>query len=156
MKLRNKKTGEIIHYTGSQMIEVWYDNGKGGLDNVIYSSLADLNEDWEDYEEAKGYWFIDIDGKINYGDMENVTVKDMRKIGNYFKTKEEAEQAVKKLKAWKRLKEARFIFTDYHYRLEDDDALITYRLNIEGDGFAYEDLTDDLRLLFGGEDEQRN
>ena len=39
MKLRNKKTGEVII-----LIDHIFDN---------YSSLAELNEDWEDYQPAE-------------------------------------------------------------------------------------------------------
>ena len=40
MKLRNKKTGEIVEATDFNIIS-------------DYNSLAELNEEWEDYEEPK-------------------------------------------------------------------------------------------------------
>lgn len=49
MKLRNKKTGDIANIMGDQDFfrvytdAVWHD----------YASLAELNEDWEDYKPAE-------------------------------------------------------------------------------------------------------
>lgn len=74
----------------------------------------------EDYEEPREYWYIDIDGEINSGDMEDDTVKDMRKIGNYFETKEETERAVEKLKAWKRLKDKGVKIVGWDYSVNVD------------------------------------
>ena len=50
MKLRNKKTGEII-----TKIDVSQDNESIWIMDIpkIYRSLAELNADWEDYEENK-------------------------------------------------------------------------------------------------------
>lgn len=47
MKLRNKKTGEILE-TGDHAATVWKKNGYG--DHYSYNSLAELNEEWEDYK----------------------------------------------------------------------------------------------------------
>ena len=48
MKLRNKKTGEITEVIFIEddciCVDVW--NGSGGT----YHSLAELNEEWEDYD----------------------------------------------------------------------------------------------------------
>ena len=93
MKLRNKKTGEIVEATDFNIMS-------------DYNSLAELNKEWEDApEEPKEYWYIDIDSGIMFDNVEDDTVKVMREIGNYFETREEAEKAVEKLKAWKRLKD---------------------------------------------------
>lgn len=46
MKLRNKKTGEIIIPTDYTFVS--YDDGIR-YDHHIYYSLAELNEEWEDY-----------------------------------------------------------------------------------------------------------
>lgn len=50
MKLRNKKTGEILE-TGNHAATVWKKNGYG--DHYSYNSLAELNEEWEDYKPAE-------------------------------------------------------------------------------------------------------
>ena len=53
MKLRNKKTGEIKD--ACEVLDMKQEDG------VMYKyyTLAELNENWEDYEEPKEYWFID-------------------------------------------------------------------------------------------------
>ena len=156
MKLRNKKTGEIVQ------LSVKCENGgelrtfdlNTNADKPI--TLAELNDEWEDYEEPKEYWFIDtILHKIRLGtdksDEEWIRFKSWSKeIGNYFETKEEAERAVEKLKAWKRLRDNGFKFEGIEKR--------GYYIKFY-QGRSYE--TDkqcqqamkDLDLLFGGEDE---
>lgn len=56
MKLRNKKTGEVLNvwsfYDGNQTINLKYFNNDGQV-NLEYSSLAGLNEDWEDYKPVE-------------------------------------------------------------------------------------------------------
>ena len=162
MKLKNKKTGEI----GTLIVDGAYnfvtnfaveDEERNRLGE--YNSLAELNEEWEDYEEPKdkGYWYIDDLCRMRYSSELLDEIDDrpnnwmIRKLcGNYFDTREEAEKAVHKLQAWKRLK---------------DDG-ITYSLD-EGDGTPYiiihskEEkgpvqkvlrVLEDLTLLFGGEE----
>ena len=114
MKLRNKKTGEIVELCSSQdfyedKVHLFLDTKNG---RQYYDSLAELNAEWEDYEEPKEYWYTDYGGRIkpmnDANDEEDVARKE---IGNYFETKEEAKKAVEKLKAWKRLKDKGFRFT---------------------------------------------
>lgn len=142
MKLRNKKTGEIVE---------WFNN----TDGIFPNTLAELNEEWEDApEEPKEYWYIDsaCDGDIDRAeifDCEHCKRIDEfnKSIGNYFETKEEAEKTVEKLKAYKRLKdEYGFKFTgwerDEQYR---GDFIITAQdWNTSDDKL--------LDLLFGGEE----
>ena len=106
MKLKNKKTGEIVSLDG----ELLFDNKVMLLKH--YNSLSELNEEFEDYEEPKEYWYINSDSAIYATDCGKYPDSDLlrEEIGNYFETKEEAEKAVRKLKAWKRLKEAGFVF----------------------------------------------
>ena len=135
MKLRNKKTGEIKEV---QPLAI------GG-----FRSLAELNKEWEDYDEkiSKEYWFIDTyEGTIVEKTIVcfETTDKERKEIGNYFETKEEAERAVEKLKAWKRLKDKGFRFDDWH-----PDVGIGFELwNTE---LEKESVRSDLDLLFGGE-----
>lgn len=105
MKLRNKRTGEIgkpafigVDYEITILPE---DKNKKAR---YYKTLAELNEEWEDYEEPEEYWCITGRGNLHYlQDMTDENDKDHREIGNYFETKEEAEKARDKLKAWHKL-----------------------------------------------------
>lgn len=141
MRLRNKKTGEI-----------------GTTDTIIpgFNSIKQLNEEWEDYEEPECYWCInDLNGEpfqvecSHYAGGEEYYEKsiEMRKqIGNYFETKEEAEKAVEKLKAWKRLKDKGFEFTSWK---GDEIEFVNECPNEVKD---IEEFESDLDLLFGGEE----
>lgn len=54
----------------------------------------------------KEYWFITCCGDVDVEPDDGTdTNKECKEIGNYFNTREEADQAVKKLKAWKLLKD---------------------------------------------------
>lgn len=147
MKLRNKKTGEIGHLTSTNWNEIALiimDNN--GVQLAKYSSLAGLNKEWEDApEESKEYWYIDIDGGIILDNVEDDTVKVMREIGNYFDTLEEAEKAVEKLKAWKRLKDKGFKFDCWYGSSKD----IVFSIPQE---IIDRPTAKDLDLLFGGEE----
>ena len=145
MKLRNKKTGEII-----EKCPGWFAINSGEQIKQ-YNSLTKLNEEWEDYEEPKTVFCI-----TDWGDIREYTTKEERfafkqklEIGNYFETKEEAELAVRKLKAWKRLKEAGFRFDEWeenHHNL----GIIEFSFDkVENNVWDFEK---DLDLLFGGEE----
>ena len=156
MKLKNKKTGEIgnlLPYGGEDgRIWVWIDNMS--RPEYRYHSLAELNEEWEDYEEPKVYWYMSNRGDIRFIDDEDTDWDNERKqIGNYFETKEEAERAVEKLKAWKRLIEAKFRFTDCGYNLDEiSSSLISADGKVCFELMCYEDFEEDLDLLFGDEE----
>jgi len=148
MKLRNKKTGEIGHFTSTNWNEIALiimdDNG---VQLAKYSSLAELNAEWEDYEEPKDFYIVEqrgiVGSRYNTG---NEYVKQFKEIGNYFETREEAEQAVEKLKAWKRLKDKGFKFVDFN-RVNDCASLIRATFD-EG----WSEIYDDLDTCFGGEE----
>lgn len=162
MKLKNKKTGEIKNavdidmYTDSVYLKV--SDSEFDNETIEYHSLAELNEEWEDYEESKEYWFIDT-GSIPMVKKSNnpilPTGEDIDKqIGNYFETKEETERAVEKLKAWKRLKDKGFRFTG----ITPNRRYIKYNYGeiLSKHGICYDkaiQFENDLDLLFGGEDE---
>lgn len=48
MKLRNKKTGRIVNFR-----HIAFDEPKDDRENYSYSSLAQFNEEWEDYKPAE-------------------------------------------------------------------------------------------------------
>lgn len=138
MKLKKKQTGVIVDSIQPLI-------GGGG-----YSSLAELNEEWEDYEGPKEYWYMDYGGRIkainDANDKEDMARKS---IGNYFETKEEAEQAVGKLKAWKRIKES---LIDHVLKYEFDELTEDIHANISFSVESYPSVGKDLTLLFGGEE----
>lgn len=115
MKLKNKKTGEIGYFCFANWDSpVLIIMDKNGVQLAKYNSLAELNEEWCDYEEKpKGYWFIDAYGNIvqneitkHYGDEYidmTAAYESQKQIGNHFETPEEAEKAVEKLKTWHKL-----------------------------------------------------
>lgn len=143
MKLRNKNTGEIVDtwsfYDGNETVNLKYFTDDGQV-NLEYRSLAELNEEWEDYE-PKEFWYIVQDGDI-FSDNDTVTedyANRLQAIGNYFESIEEAKKAVEKLKAWKRLKDKGFINT----------RVFTMNLNwCESDNDTWKDYS----LLFGEEE----
>ena len=148
MKLKNKKTGEINNWCIDKDVIRTCDG------EIVYKSLAELNEEWEDYEEPKDHWFISDGAGHEVGIFASEKgllpeIEEYRKeIGNYFETREEAEKAVEKLKAWKRLKDKGFRFTainpgsrNIHFGME-----ASYY-------FVPDNVQDDLDLLFGGENE---
>ena len=147
MRFRNKKTGQegnfIINKDHFECVD---------LDYVPeYRNLAELNEEWEDYEEPKEYWCIDWTGGVNH-----ITVldgvdkykEDKKAIGNYFETKEEAEKAAEKLKAYKRLKDKGFKFNCWY----GGSRTIDFEIADYKELLLPEEICDDLNLLFGGED----
>lgn len=146
MKLRNKKTNEIGRMVCTNMPLTTVHTPDGGI--YSYRTLAELNEEWGDYEEPKEYWTIDwtctgvTTNKYSGDDVDDFN----KSIGNYFETKEEAELAVRKLKAWKRLKDKGFRFVEHRNTLANVGC--PYRFVIEASVDACEKA--DLDLLFGG------
>lgn len=133
MKLRNKKTGKVVE---------WFNN----TDGILPNTLARLCQEWEDMpEEPKEYWFIDYDGGIIPFDRQKETATDkmMKSIGNYFETKEEAERAVEKIKAWKRLKDKGF--KSYSSSICGDDFIAHFKLTNHVD---YSQSIDDFDCVF--------
>ena len=57
MKLRNKKTGEIVEAYKEEPIDLFFylgtDDQRTELNRKTYGSLAELNEEWEDYKPAE-------------------------------------------------------------------------------------------------------
>lgn len=124
MKLRNKKTSKVKDV----WVQASYVNvSKGitvGAGNILttndihhYDSLAELCKEWEDVpEDPKEYWYIDpmVCGVYCTKIKKDEDLYDFNKqIGNYFETKEEAEKALKKLKALERLRKNGFRFDGF-------------------------------------------
>lgn len=154
IQLRNKKSGKIatlavdgaLKYVQAFAVE---DDSMERLGE--YKTLAELNAEWEDVPEPKEYWAIDCfspDGELvsQFGRCSERIIENRKQIGNYFETKEEAEKAVQKFKAWKRLKNNGFRF------LGIKDLIITYSLGNYDNSFITQ-INKDLELLFGGEND---
>ena len=143
MELRNKKNGEIVNSKELLTDDIIIDLFSKDFD-YFNSKLDKIQEEWEVYEEPKEYYWIDYDGKVkSFIDLYEWQDK-MKEIGNYFETKEEAEKAVEKLKAVKRLKDNGFRFKAYQL------AELNIKFFLD---HGYTKMGDDLDLLFGGEDE---
>jgi hypothetical protein len=141
MKLRNKKTGEIVVF------------GEGVVDltKIGCKNVAEMMEaGWEDYE-PKVVYYISWDGMV-LNSADKTGWQNAKAIGNYFETEEEAEKAVEKLKAWKRLKDKGFdfagVFTENGVNEIDFEISNGEKWNDE----QIEEFEDDLQLLFGGEE----
>lgn len=163
-QVKSKITGDIgeLDLKEGVFIVVCYDLNTKETVKSYYKSLEDLCDEWKDYEELETFWFIDEEGIIRDTTDENWSEESVgaaKSIGNYFETKEEAEKAVEKLKAWKRLRDKGFKFSfwqtngslssiwfDMPKRAEviDDDTPGDVR-----DDYAEDDIKD-LDLLFGG------
>ena len=153
MKLKNKKTGEIVNakevdlHTTIIYLKISKD---GRYDVIEYDSLAELNEEWEDYEEPETFWYVTAWGDVKEYSQDQFAIKQKQAIGNYFETKEEAEKAVKKLKAVKRLREANI---DYKLSSEYDDFTETMHANVSFSFNSYPLVGKDLDLLFFQEED---
>lgn len=164
MKLRHKRTGEIIEIGAVEDIKnnleyqksvagSFADDPEPQKPTKIFDckTVAELNDEWEDYEEPKEYWYIDCNGDIEYDRDYGIPYEeDLRAIGNYFKTQEEAERALEKLKAWKRLRNHGCKILGHRGILEDSEHIFNIYIGIAFD--KYNDYQKDLDLLFGGEE----
>lgn len=126
MKLQNKSTGEIgclvcsFGKTPEKITVVEYIDGKRGSKVWYYNSLAELNEEWCDYEEPKEYWHIFGTNITKTQEcLDELYDKRNKEIGNYFDSREEAEKAVEKLKALTEAKEDGLKIKGYYYNHED-------------------------------------
>lgn len=158
MKIRNKKTGEIgeLHYEPDKEYHFTVAT-EDPADMMIFKTLAGLNEKWEDYEEPKPQvvYYIDRDGEIvPYKNAEYLKrvfdTEQNKEIGNYFETREEAEKAVDKLKAWKRLKDKGFVWQGWEEGAMDN-GMCVIGCQIPENNWET-DVVEDLDLLFGGEE----
>ncbi len=141
MKLKNKWTGEInIVKVDKDYFNICKDDGEF----VCPVTLKELNEGWEDVpEEPKGIQCIYYVNHFDAAKIDGVIVG--------FETKEEAELAVRKLKAWKRLKDKGFkvdlwCYDGGNYQERIETGRILFRVK------DYEENEKDLDLLFGGEE----
>lgn len=98
-KLRNKITGEINEFMIHKRIE---DSEDG---NPVYAPFDGNIDEWEDYKDRPyviDMWEDDCICDAKFG-VELEGIERAKECGLYFDTKEEAEKAVEKLKAWHKL-----------------------------------------------------
>lgn len=152
MKLKSKQTGEIMEFDA---VLVAKDVKGNEVAHLEYNSIDKFLEEWEDVpEEPKGYYYINTHlHSVDYVDNTYENKGKDQEIGNVFETEEEAEKAVERLRAWKRLKDKGFKFTSWVY--DYDQPKVKKRTYFEfvaicEDGVLSNGL-DDLDLLFGGE-----
>lgn len=151
MKLRNKKTGEIGE-PRIQYQEIYIDTENHMT--YCYKTLRGMFEEWEDYDEPKEYYYI-YANRVLKGECDGIIDNRFKEIGNYFETEEEAEKAVEKLKAWKRLKDKCCIsFSGINRNIKGRPVSVNLDFNNEGKTTFDEakQNIDDLMLLFGGEE----
>lgn len=149
MKVRNKKTGEVVE---GGFILTFYD----GIAGTPKKSLAELNEEWEDVpEESKEYWYLDSCGDILRDHIDGGWVDKYRKqIGNFFGTEEEANRAVEKLKTFRRLKDKgfRFDYVGAYEFLCGNGFEVPIRAAMPPEFYEDDEVKQDLIALFGGEE----
>lgn len=159
MKLRNKKTREIgwlycDYISIPKKMTVFAEDKDLSANHWDYKTLAELNEEWEDYKEPKDGWCIDYYDAVKVSPKYDALIKEAKLIGNYFESKEEAEKAVEKLKAFKRLKDKGFRFDLSPALGHCDDK--KFDISIIGTMPAkwwYNDkVVDDIHYIFGGEE----
>ena len=149
MKVINKETGEIgyLYANKNENYNVLDEN-----DEVlaVYETLEAVVGEWQDYEEPKSgikdVWFPDVIEGRN-----NVVIS--------FETREEAKNAVRKLKAWKRLKELGFRFVDWELDMETiADGKIWFDVGVNTEWNAEQllelkpEAKESLDILYGGEE----
>lgn len=143
MKLRNNKTREIAIF------------GEGIVDlrRIGCKNVAEMLEaGWEDYEEPKDHWYINYQGEVYVLDPKAVPEysRNAKSIGNYFETKEEAEKAVEKLKAWQRIKDKGVYF---EIKVIDRNSYLAIKADPSERTFSDScDIWEDIMYVFGGED----
>ncbi len=132
MKLKNKKTGEIVDFKIHKYAEL-SDDG-----NPVYEPFKGNIEEWEDYhEEPKEDYIRVIESFIHY----------VEEADESFYCDESVKKFVEKLKAWKRLKDKGFRFTGYDTNYGHHRASFIF----EKEAWTTE-TEPDLDLLFGGEE----
>lgn len=143
----------IISHSLSGKIEVTIIKGSGSTINYRYNSIKDFTDHWEDApEEPKEYWYITEQATVvkmanNPKDIPNF-VDRCSSIGNLFESKEEAEAAVEKLKAWQRLKEK-----GISLKLDSFRSCVDYRFDLRTlEDNEIVEISKDLVICFEGEE----
>lgn len=157
MKLRNKKTGEIadVEIQVNCMLVTHQD---GRIEQYYFDSIRDLLE-WEDMpEEPKDGYIIDPmeEDYVSADDSgyEESDVERAKELGIWLETKEEAEKAVEKLRAWKRLRDKgfRFDLSPALGHCDDKEFDISIIGTMPAKWWYNDKVVDDIHYIFGGEE----
>lgn len=163
MILRNKKTGETGYLQNDWLVKKLRVVNTNNDTVGEYTSLADFNEEWEDYKDELFY----VISAEHEGGYQCVLKEDYpeicevaKELGIGFETEKECREAVEKLKAWKRLKDKGFQITGWDNSIGDDyykSGQIVLNLNnvknMEWDEYEQiSEIKNDLDLLFGGKE----
>lgn len=155
-KLRDKKTRKTGYLYANK--DVYYQVlNENDCPLAVYSTLSRLMEDWEEYEEPKAYWRITDLGELKFVrlDRHHQNIEKCKKIGNYFETAKEAERVVKKLQAFKRLKDKGLEFEDVDIYLQDatwSKCELSINAIMPADAYTDKEVARDLSVCF--EDEE--
>ena len=118
--------------------------------NILTDWFEEIREStrWKPEMGCK-YYFLDSNGFVYNNIWADDSVDYGRfEIGNCFQTKEEAEKAVEKLKAWKRLKDSGLKFKDWNK--SNYDKTFCINAEVRHDVVAFE-FFKDLRVALGME-----
>lgn len=157
MKLRNKKSGVIAEFgyikdligCVEMMVRV---EGKPVF--KTYDAMIEIMDEWEDYDDHGEYWTLDGYGEImrtKYDELGTGATKRDIELGNYFKSRKEAERAVNKLKAFKKLKDLGFRFDGIRFR--ENNVFIKVKIDADheftdADAKKFNQL---MHFVFGGD-----
>ena len=154
--------GVIVECLGGheEKLRVIVPVAKGGQHTFYYSSIKKFMDDWEDApEEPVRHWFISGTRVYEENGYSDEGIASLESVGNHFKSKEEAEKAVEKLKAWKILKNNGFRFIDWEFDLKTvADGRIWFDVGVNAQWNAEQlleqkpEVKEALDLLFGGEE----
>ena len=96
-------------------------------------------------QEERTFYIVNGIGTVNEMKASWVDAEpELKAIGNYFDTYEEARKAFEKLKAWKSLKDKGFKFTGWELRASEPGLVIKAN--------CVPDSVEELDILFGGEE----
>lgn len=146
--------GEVVeanvYYGGSGRIKVIAEPAKGGMITFYFETLKGMNEMFEDATEEPEEWYINEYNepeKVGFGSPID-DIESLREIGFLFKTEKETELAIRKCKAWKRLRDKGFRFKCWYGGSKNIDWEIT---SLENETYIPRQICDDLDLLFSQE-----
>ena len=159
MKLINKLTrqhGRLASNTSKSLRVI----DRKGKTLGVYKTLKDLTSVWTDFKDLKQFYFIGAFSEVHSGNIDNEDlIAELKSIGNYFETREEAEETVEKLRAWKRLTDKGFKIEswsndvgDNYYKSGQIELNLNNVRNREWDEYdQIMEIKIDLDILFGGE-----